>query len=215
MPLSLRPFLGMDDIKIKILTGALRLYAHYGIKSLTMDDVARELGISKKTLYQYVTDKEDLVNQAFSMHLENAERRCRNIFKEVHNPIEEMLVICGWQCENVGKINPAAFFDLKKYHPGSFNEFKEFKQRVILPTIKSNLSRGMQEEIYRSDLDIDAVVQIYLHLIDFTANPEITGFSNIAKVINEIIQYHLNSITTIKGRKLLAKELEKIHIHKS
>jgi AcrR family transcriptional regulator len=205
----------MDEIKRKILSGALKLYAHYGIKSLTMDDVARELGISKKTLYQYVADKEDLVNQAFSMHLENAETKCRDIFKEVSNPIEEMLVICGWQCENVGKINPAAFFDLKKYHPDSYNEFRQFKQRVILPTIIANLKRGIADEIYRSDLDLEAVTQIYLHLIDFTANPEITGFPNIAKVIDQIIQYHLNAITTIKGRKLLAKELEKIHIHKS
>jgi AcrR family transcriptional regulator len=205
----------MDEIKHKILTGAIKLYAHYGIKSLTMDDVARELGISKKTLYQYVTDKEDLVNQAFMMHLEKAEEKCKGIFGEAKNPIEEMLVICGWQCENVGRINPAAFYDLKKYHPGSYNEFKLFKERVILPTITSNLKRGIQEEIYRSELDVDAIAQIYLHLIDFTSNPDITGFSSISKVINELIQYHLYSITTSKGRKLIVKELEKIHLHKA
>ncbi len=202
----------MEEVRKKILVKAIQLYARYGIKSLTMDDIAREMGISKKTLYQYVNDKEDLVNQAFRYHLNQEEQNCHTVFNGIKNPIEEMLAICVWQSENIGKINPAAFYDLKKYHPNSFNEFALFKKRFILPMIISNLKRGMEQEIYRSDLNVDSIAQIYLHLIDFSSHPDLTGFSSIGNIIHEIITYHLHSITSLKGRKLLTKELEKLHI---
>ncbi len=202
----------MDEIKNKILHGAIHLYMKYGIKSLTMDDISRELGISKKTLYVYVTDKDDLVNQAVKVHLSDEEVECRQLFDNLNNPIGEMINVIKWQFKNHGKMNQSALFDLKKYHPESFREFLAFKDRTIKPRLIDNLKRGIASEVYHSDLNIEFTVQIYLHLIDFSFNPDITGFNNIAKIMFELIKYHLYSITSIKGRKILAKELEKFNL---
>jgi AcrR family transcriptional regulator len=201
----------MDETKNKILNGAIALYMKYGIKSLTMDDIARELGISKKTLYLYVTDKDDLVKQAVQSHLSDEERECIQLFENGISPIGEMLEVIKWQFRNHGRMNQGALFDLKKYHPESFAEFISFKNRVIKPRLIDNLKRGIESEVYHSDMNIECVVQIYLHLIDFTFIPNAAGFSNVGKLMYELIKYHLHSITSIKGRKILAKELEKFN----
>jgi len=198
----------MDEIKSKILNGALHLFMRYGIKSLTMDDISRELGISKKTLYLYVMDKDDLVNQAVIGHLSSEERECNDLLSHHHSPIGEMLEIIKWQFRNHGRMHQSALFDLKKYHPNSFNEFLSFKTRVIKPRLINNLKRGIASEVYHSDMNIEFTVQVYLHLIDITFSPDIMGFSNIGKIMFELIKYHLFSITSIKGRKQLVKELE-------
>ena len=143
----------------------------YGVKSLTMDDIARELAISKKTLYLYVVDKDDLVNQAVLMHLNSEEMECNNVFGQSANPIGEMIDLIKWQFKNHGRMNQSALFDLKKYHPESFKEFLAFKDRVIKPRL----------------------------------------MANIGKLMFELVKYHLYSVTSNKGRKVLEKELEKFN----
>ena len=177
-----------------------------------MDDVARELGMSKKTLYQYVNDKDDLVNQVVKMHLNEEEHKCKLVFDNSHNPISEMIEVMKMQFKNHGKINSSALYDLKKYHPECFNEFLSFKERVIKPFLIQNIKRGITIEIYHDDLNVECTAQIYLHLIDFGSKPDLVGFGSIAKMMTELMKYHLYSITSTKGRKILAKELEKFNI---
>jgi AcrR family transcriptional regulator len=202
----------MDEIKRKILLGTIKLYGQYGIKSLTMDDVAHELGMSKKTLYQYVNDKDDLVNQVVKMHLHDEELKCKQVFECANNPIGEIIEVMKMQYKNHGKINSSALFDLKKYHPESFNEFLSFKERIIKPFLIKNIKRGIIIEIYHDDLDVECTAQIYMHLLDFSSKPDLVGFGSIAKMMSELMKYHLYSITSTKGRKILSKELEKFNI---
>ncbi len=202
----------MDEIKNKILTGAIKLYMQYGVKSLTMDDISRELGISKKTLYLYVSDKDDLVHQAVSMHLSGEEQECNAVFNQLNNPIVEMIEVIKWQFKTHGKMNQSGLYDLKKYHPESFKEFLSFKDRSIKPRLIDNLKRGIELGVYHSDMNIESTVQVYLHLIDFSFSPNIIGFNTMAKIMYELVKYHLYSVTSIKGRKILVKELEKFNI---
>ncbi len=176
-----------------------------------MDDIARELGISKKTLYLYVVDKDDLVNQAVQTHLMDEELECNLIFDSSINPIVEMLEVIKWQFRNHGKMNQSALFDLKKYHPESFKEFLAFKDRVIKPRLIENINRGIAQDLYHTDMNIETTVQIYLHLIDFTFRTDVTGINSMGKIMYELIKYHLHSITSLKGRKSLEKELEKFN----
>lgn len=201
----------MDEVKKKILTGAIEMYMKYGVKSLTMDDIARELAISKKTLYLYVVDKDDLVNQAVLMHLNSEEMECNNVFGQSANPIGEMIDLIKWQFKNNGRMNQSALFDLKKYHPESFKEFLAFKDRVIKPRLMSNIRKGIEVEVYHADLNVEFTVQVYMHLTDFSFNQNVTGFNNIGKLMFELVKYHLYSVTSNKGRKVLEKELEKFN----
>jgi AcrR family transcriptional regulator len=201
----------MDEVKNKILTGAIQLYMRYGIKSLTMDDIARELGISKKTLYLYVTDKDDLVSQAMLSYLNDEEFLCSQLFTDSSNPIGEMLEMIKWQFKNHGQLNQSALFDLKKYHPNSFNHFIAFKERIIKPRLINNLQRGIALDVYHKDTNIEFIVPIYLHLIDFSFGVNATGINNVGKLMYALIKYHLYSITSSKGRKILIKELEKFN----
>ncbi|MCX6190298.1 MAG: TetR/AcrR family transcriptional regulator [Bacteroidetes bacterium] len=202
----------MDEVKNKILDGAIKLYMKYGVKSLTMDDISRELGISKKTLYLYVVDKDDLVLQAMRMHLSGEEQECNAVFNQLNNPIVQMIDVIKWQFKTNGKLNQSALFDLKKYHVDSFTEFLAFKERSIKPRLIDNLKRGIETGLYHSDLNVESTVQIYLHLIDFSFSPNITGFNTMAKIMYELVKYHLYSVTSNKGRKILVKELEKFNI---
>ncbi|MFM9943634.1 MAG: TetR/AcrR family transcriptional regulator [Bacteroidia bacterium] len=186
----------------KIIEGCDKLFRKFGIKSLSMDDIARELGISKKTIYQYFTDKNDLVNKTFIHILNYNESRCSCIKQENKNPVDEILMITRDVSQQMKGINPSVFYDLRKYHPESWQLFETHSNEFIYTQLKENLIRGKEQGLYRDDLHEKIVARLYISLIQTICNPEL--FSNIdydfGSVYNEMIHYHFNGICTLKGR---------------
>jgi len=203
-------FFRMSEIKEKILTEAEQLFMHYGFKSITMDDVARELGVSKKTLYQFFTDKNDLVNQCVLHYLDNMNMLCCNVVDSKDlDAISVLLQISEKINVVIRHINPSSMFDLKKYFKGAWDKLEADRRSFIKKLIQDNIVFGVKNGLYRKDLDADVVSRIYIYLVSFLINPDNYDKEEMdIKVMHlEIVKYHLRSISTAKGTALLEEKL--------
>ncbi len=191
----------------QITEKAIRLFLKYGIKSLTMDDVARELGISKKTLYQYFEDKNDLVKKVATLNLQQEQCKIQEALKYSANAIEEMLNINRCVREQVKDMHPSILFDLQKYHPEAYEIFKQHKFSYVMQIMLKNLNRGIEEGIYRKDLHPEIVARIYVGRIDLIMDGELfpSDVFSFVDVYMEMIRYHLFGVVNTKGLKLLEK----------
>lgn len=196
-----------SEDKAKILQRCERLFMRYGIKSVTMDDVSRELGISKKTLYQFFENKEDLVHKITVNHFTCQTQTAELIFQHAKTAIDEMFGIAGWMNAMSKNINPSLLFDLKKYHPASWNVFIDHRNTEVYNRIKSNLERGIREELYRNDLDVEIISRIYIARVEMFIDNEIFPYDKFPpeKTFNVFMDYHIRGIATPKGIKLLEK----------
>jgi AcrR family transcriptional regulator len=195
----------MEEKKSGILEKASALFMKLGFKSLTMDDIARELGISKKTLYFYFEDKNDLVEQAVISHLNKNQEIVLSFCNKANNAIQEVQQLM--QCVNIQMkdTHPSVIFDLQKYHPDAYELFKEHKFTFILDIIKSNITRGQKEGLYKTNMNCEIIARIYVARIDLLFNPEIFPREQFqfTDIYIEMMKYHLYALVTKKGNKLL------------
>lgn len=198
----------MDEVKEKLLVEASSLFIRFGFKSMTMDDVSRELGISKKTLYQYFSDKNELVNQCVDYYLHTISSRFYTIINNKKlNAISMILNITEEVSIIMQRLNPSSMFDLKKYFKVAWDKLECNRKDFICSSIFNNLELGISQGLYRDDIDVQITAEIYGHLISYLTNPD--SYSNskidVKTMHKEIIKYHLNSICTSKGRKIIQK----------
>jgi AcrR family transcriptional regulator len=191
----------MDDKVNQIIAKVGALYMKYGIRSVTMDDVARELGISKKTLYQYFTDKNALVRSVVTLHIEIMNREFDLIAKQKLNAIESMLFISDRINKFIQEFNPAVNYDLMKYHPDAWTILLEYKRERVFNYVKENLIRGMREGLYRKDLNYEVIARVYVSRIKMEMGLDATPMpANVfAHFFKEVISYHIRGIASAKG----------------
>jgi AcrR family transcriptional regulator len=196
-----------EEVKTKILNGAETLFLRYGFKSITMDDIARELGLSKKTLYQFFEDKTKLVDETVARHIQQEMHFCSGLCQSVKNPIEYMLTLTDSFGELKKQINQTILFDLKKYFKPSWDKLNNFRVEFIYNEVLTNLRTGKNEGLYHAELNEELTAIFYIHLIDFLLNPDnyMEQKKDFKTVHNEMMRYHLRSICTEKGLKLLKK----------
>ena len=197
----------IEEKKLKILEGAGKLILKYGVKSMTMDDISRELGISKKTLYQYVEDKNDLIKQIMQMDVEVDHGKICHIIERNLNAIEESFEIFKSILENMGDVPPNILYDLKKYHPEAYALHKDFMWAFSKNCLEENLSKGIKEGYYREDLNITVVaIGFILMMINVCENPEPWKGLHPVDVYKEIFQYHIHAVASNKGKKYLTEK---------
>lgn len=189
------------DVVKKVLNAAERLFMRFGVRSVSMDDVARETSISKKTLYQCFRDKDDLVRRTLSTHLDTMQVKIESVMASIEDPIEQLEAIAGFVLEHNKEINPSLLYDLRKYHPESFHLFSESREKVFRKQIRENLDRGVAMGLYRSDLNIDIVSRLYLGNVSNLLNPEVfpDPEPRFEARYRELIRYHLHGIASAKG----------------
>ncbi len=200
-------FVAMEEKLNNIVEQSTQLFMTYGIRSLTMDDVAKNLHISKKTLYQYVSDKDDLVNKCIEGACLLDNTMVREIIDRNLSAIDELLEISKFVSQRLSNIHPSIFFDLEKYHPGAMGRFDKHKQEFILDCIYKNLAKGIGEGVYRSDMNPQIVAHVYLCVIENMLHGECFRQLNIALpvVYQEVINYHLHGIVSEKGLSYLTQ----------
>jgi AcrR family transcriptional regulator len=195
-----------------ILLKVRELYMKYGIKSITMDDVARELSISKKTLYQYVNDKDDLVGKFIENEIDLRFEQIYKCFKIGFNAIEELFEISLFMNRMMKDQNPTTEYDLRKYYPHHFQKTVKARREGMYSYILQNLKKGKEEGLYRKDMDVEIIAKLYLsrsennHLNELFTNEE---FSSV-KLFIEILTYHIRGIATEKGIIILEKKLKEL-----
>ena len=187
----------------------MRLFMTSGVKSLTMDDLSRSLGISKKTLYNYVVDKNDLVDKVLTYSCECDNGRIMAICELGLNAIEESYEISNYIFNHIDTMHPSIIYDLQKYHLQAWEKFTHLKKQKITECYTKNISRGIEEGLYRDDLNIPVIVHLYTSRFDAIFDPEVFPRDrfNPAESYLEMFRYHIRGIASEKGNKLLNKKL--------
>ena len=158
--------------KERILQKAHELFMRYGVRSVSMDDIAAQLGMSKKTLYQFYTDKEELVDAVLSVFLEGNRKQCLADRQRSENAIHEVLLAFDMMQEMFANMNPSMVFELEKYHPAVSKKIQHHKQVFMYQVIKQNLERGIQEELYRPEINIDILTRFRIESMMLAFNTE-------------------------------------------
>lgn len=198
------------EIKIEnILDKVFEMYNRYGIKSVTMDDVASMLGMSKKTLYQFVTDKKDLVEKVIERLIEQKDCQQKEVYGKSLNAIEEIFELAQIMNDHVKNYNPTMEFDLKKYYPILHQRISQIRRDKMYNSVYTNLKKGIENGIYRAEMDVDIITKIFVSRVELSFdNPlflpdEITS----AKVFKEMMTYHLHGICNSNGLEILKEKL--------
>ena len=141
------------------------LFFEFGIKNLNMDDISRKLGISKKTLYRFVKSKEDLITKLFDFEEIKGIRLSNEIGNQNVNAIEKLFKVSLMVFEEMKRFNPMIMFELRKYYEQLFNEFHNRKLAQISLAMQVNLKQGIEEGLYRADVNIEAVVALFINYL--------------------------------------------------
>ena len=196
----------------KILKITLELFYRYGIKRVTMDDIAKELGMSKKTIYQYYKEKDDLLHQLFEIEMCKHQKKFDEIFTQAKNPIHEIILISQTVSEMLQQVNPLFFIDLRKFYPTAFKQFQSFKENCAYKDLLRNVKKGKEDGYYRSDIDEEFVARFRLAQIDMLMFGDYFTFEkiNFTKAHELMLDMFVYSISTAKGHKLI-NEYKKIN----
>lgn len=200
------------EVKEYIVAEADKLFCQFGFKSVTMDDIAKHLGMSKKTIYQHFKDKDELVNILIDDKLSNQDCNMDFCAKNAENAVQEIFFAIDNINELLTNMNPKLFYDLQKYHPKAWITFQEFKEEKLGKTILVNLERGIAEGFYRPEINIEILAQMRLEQVNLIFGQQIADYTmtkyNLAQVMIEITLHFLYGVCNEKGC-LLMKEYKK------
>ena len=197
-----------------ILEKVGELYNKYGIKSVTMDDVARELCISKKTLYQYVENKNDLVSLVFNYLMHNKDCSFKDIFEKEQNAVEELLEVGINIIKSFSDYNSSTEYDLKKYYPELFVKLHEDRKGKMYDAILKNIQKGKKEGLFRTNMDEEIIAKIQVSRFLNMGSDDFMNTGEMLKPQNilELFIYHIRGIANNKGLEILEKTLKEIDI---
>lgn len=190
----------------KWLKRAEELFFRYGIKSLTMDDVARELGISKKTLYAFVENKDDLVHKVLELHLQHEKDECCNIIQQSDNAIEEMFAVIESNAQQMAHMKSNIVYDLQKYHRSAWEMVEGHMKGFLYGVVRANLLRGISEGLYRTDFDVDIITRLHIATTFLVFDEDIFPQQTYKRefIFQQYIQHYLYAVASEKGLKLIS-----------
>lgn len=193
--------------KERILLKAEELFLKFGIRSVSMDDIANNLGMSKKTLYQYFADKDELVTEVVEVHIKGMQTDCDSCFLKSADAIHEIFITMDIITEELSNMNPMLLYDLEKFHYKAFQRFKEHKDKFLYQVIRKNIEWGIKDELYRSNINVDVISRFRIEsmLIPFNVTLFPPGKYNLAAISELLIEHFIYGLATIKGHKLIQK----------
>lgn len=191
----------------RILFKARDLMTRHGVKHVTMDDIAAQLGISKKTIYQFYKDKDALVMAVVNFELEEQSLKCQRTQDNADNAVHEMFMILEDIQQMFKSMNPTTMNELAKYYPEAFLRIQTHKDVFMHKIIKTNMIKGIEQGLYRKEIDpeILAIYRLETSFVPF--NAQIYPFSkfDIGKVTLQIIENFIYGVMSIKGIELMEK----------
>jgi AcrR family transcriptional regulator len=196
----------------RIIEGGEELFLKAGIKSVTMDDIARHLGMSKKTIYQSFKDKNELVIALVKKKLKDDEDQMSAIISQSGNVIEEMINMMKCSEEIFSRINPIVVHDMQKYHPDAWKQFQNFKAEVLIRTLEELLSKGIKQGYIRPDIDVKIIARMRVNQVELGFNTTVFPVAEFSawKVQYQFLEHFNYGICTLKGYKLL-NQYKNIH----
>ncbi|MCF8245111.1 MAG: TetR/AcrR family transcriptional regulator [Saprospiraceae bacterium] len=193
--------------KEEIITRSEQLFMRVGIKSVTMDDVSKELGISKKTLYQHFDNKDSLVEAVIDTHVEREQSCTEEIILGAKDALDEMIRIGVFLASTIEDVSPSTLFDLQKYYYKTWKTLMKKQDEHIINSVVQNIKKGIAEGNYRADINAEVIAKIYAKATYMIVDEITSPNSNYSRkeMIWELHNYHIHAIATPKGMKLWKK----------
>ena len=194
-------------MKEKILEKATDMFLNYGFKSVTMDDIANKMGISKKTIYANYANKTSLVEDC-SMNLFHKISSGIDIICSLEkNPIEELYEIKKFVMVHLKDEKSSPQYQLQKYYPKIHGTLQKLQFEMMQDCVIDNIKKGISIGIYRKNLNIDFVSRIYFTGVNSIKDHSFFPLENfpISTLMDDYLEYHLRGIITPEGRKILNK----------
>ena len=194
----------------RIIQAAGDLFFRHGIKSITMDEIASHLGISKKTIYQFFNDKNAIVEGLTDLEMDNQQEEMETVRNTSVNAVDEIFKIMNCVSKTFIKINANVFYDMQKYHPSSWQRFRDFKEMKMMGFVEENLKNGIRENLYRKDINVKIMAKYRMEQVVMAFNPDIfpPDKYNIKDIQMLLLDHFVHGITTLKGHKLINKYKE-------
>src|ERR1700752_1389578 len=133
------------DVKERILVKSEEMFMQFGIRSVSMDDIANNLGMSKKTVYQYYADKDELVDAVIEGHISEIQRECLDCRQNANDAIHEIFLTMEHINEELSNMNPMLLYDLEKFHYRSYQRFRQYKDKFLAELIRKNMDWGIKD----------------------------------------------------------------------
>jgi len=201
----------MDKQLKELLTTTTEMFYKYGIRSVTMDDIAREMGISKRTLYQYVANKEDLVKQAVDFEISNYDCFFEDLHKKDLSALDQMVYLHEFVIKNI-KESPASLeFDMQKYYPKIWKRIEDVRHERMYKFLVANMEKGLKEDIYRTGIDPDIIARIFIGRADTFLNNDLFSIEELsqASFLDQIFSYHIHALCNMKGLAYYEQKIKK------
>ena len=211
--LVLCPIMTETVTRERIRQKAHDLFMQYSLRSVSMDDIATALGMSKKTIYQYYEDKDELVDEVVGAIIKYNQFCCELDRKRADNAIHEIFLAMEFMMEIFRSMNNSLLFDMQKYHPNAFQKFAKHKNDYLYTMIKENLLRGIEEELYRPEIKVEILARFRVESFTLPFHPEFQTKvkADLAEIEEELLFNFLFGLVSHKGYKLTLKyQLDRI-----
>ncbi len=192
------------------------IFFRYGIKSVTMDDLARDLGISKKTLYMHFKDKKDVVQKVISYLIQTQKCGINQALGHPRtNPIDKLMKMTLFFVEHLKNTNPSLTYDLQKHYPEVWEEVIQFKREEVYKNITDNIEEGIKEGLYREDMNYEIIARAYISRMEMYQTDLWQPMEKypLEEVFKTLFVYHIRGIANKKGLNYLEKNMEKWNFH--
>ena len=190
----------MDTLE-KILNSSIELFSQYGFKTITMDDIARRAGISKKTLYQHFANKAEVVNESVTWYKNNTTENCECVLEGAENAIEAMVKMLAFFDDLYKRLNPMAIFEMQRYFPEAYKKFKDLLIERDVVMVRDNILQGMEEGVYRKEVNAELMARYRIETALMALQPTllVSDRANLISVAWEIGEHFLYGIMTETG----------------
>ena len=181
-----------------------------GIRAVSMDEIATQSGVSKKTIYQFYKDKDELVDAVMQSEEQSVHQDSKECLEQSENAVEEILLTLSRVYARFSKMNPVVISDMQRFHAKAHNRFQKLKYEHLNNVIQDNIQRGIQEGLYRKSLNIEVITKYRLEsiMIPFNLNVYPSSEYSLADVAKELMEHFLFGLATLKGHELILKYKE-------
>lgn len=193
------------EVKDRILKGAESLFLQAGLRSVTMDDIARHLAVSKKTIYHFYKDKGDIIRELIEQKLHEDECEMRDVLQTSDNVFEQMIKMIAKSNEIMANINPIIFSEMQRFYPESWSMFEKFKQDILIKQFEQMLEKGKEQGYVRKNIDNAILARLHVNEVFLAFDPQIFPTKEFRQ--NELhtafFEHFLYGICTLKGHRML------------
>lgn len=190
------------EVLNKILAAAVDLFRQYGFKTVTMDDVARKTGISKKTLYQHFANKNEVVIESINWYNARLMDQCKQLTADAKDAVEAMVLMMNMYDQEYCQTNPVAMYELERFFPEGYNRFKNGLVDNDVVIFRNNLQQGINEGYYRKEMNLEIIARYRTELSLMQLQPQLLMLNkryDLPFIVRELDEHFLYGIMTPDG----------------